>query len=86
MNRDTAAAIAQKTGAAAIVYYPQIHVDEPDFKLADEITWCLEHVNELDEDDERILRDVIGRTILDPSGHRSKLNEVLDFLTDDEAA
>lgn len=86
ISRDTAAAIAQRAGAAAVMYYPEIHVDDLTFSLGDEIRWCLEGVDGLDAEDERILRDVIARTIIDPTAHRSKFNEVLDILTDDPKA
>lgn len=84
ISRDTAAAIAQRAGAAAIVYYPEIHADDLSFALSDEITWCLEGVEELGAEDVTILRDAIARTIIDPTAHRSKLNEVLDILTEDQ--
>lgn len=83
ITRDTAAAIAQRAGAAAVVYYPEIHADDFEFSLSDEISWCLEGVEGLDSEDETILRDAIARTIIDPTAHRSKLNEVLDILTAD---
>lgn len=86
ISRDTAAAIAQRAGAAAVMYYPEIHADDLAFSLGDEITWCLQGVAGLDTEDETILRDAIARTIIDPTAHRSKLNEVLDILTDDPTA
>lgn len=85
ITRDAAAGIAQRAGAAAITYYPEIHADELGFSLSSEIDWCLEDVTGLDEEDVEILRDAIARTIIDPSAHRSTLNTVLDVLTEAEA-
>lgn len=86
ISRDAAVAIAQRVGSSAIVYYPEIHADDLTFALGDEISWCLEGVDGLDDEGERILRDAVARTIIDPTAHRSRLNEVLDLLTDDTTA
>ncbi|WP_405216510.1 hypothetical protein [Agrococcus sp. Ld7] len=69
----------------AIVYCPEIHPDDLEYALADEIAWCLEGID-LEPTDESILRDALARTIIDPTAHRSTLNRVLDVLTDDAAA
>lgn len=85
ISRDVATAIAQRAGAAAVVYYPEIHADDLTFSLGDEISWCIEGSTGLDEESLTILRDAVARTIIDPTAHRSRLNEVLDVLTDAEA-
>lgn len=81
MERSAAYALAQRAGAAAIIYYPEIHVDEPSFDLQMEVDWVLEGAGEFDDADETVLRDAVARTIIDPTAHRTRLGEVLDVLT-----
>lgn len=81
MDRSTATAIMQRAGAAAVIYYPELIVDEPGFDLRLEVDWVLEDAGEVEEQDEAVLRDAIARTIIDPTAHRARLSSVLDVLT-----
>lgn len=77
MNRDQADVIIQRTGMLAMLYYPQIHNDDRSFELDDEVRWCLEDATGLTGVTEAMLRDIIGRAIVDPSGQREQLSKVV---------
>lgn len=77
MTRDEADAIVQRTGMLAMLYYPQIHNDTTDFDLDDDVRWCLQDATGLTPVAEGLIRDVVGRTIVDPSANREQLNKVV---------
>lgn len=77
MTRDEADAIIQRTGMLAMLYYPQIQNDNADFDLNDDVRWCLQDASGLTPVSEGLLRDAIGRAIVDPSSNREQLNKVV---------
>ncbi|GGD86723.1 hypothetical protein [Microbacterium murale] len=71
MKLDDADALLQRVGTIAIMYYPALPADSPGYQLNEDIDWCLddlaaEHVS-------AELRDLIGRTVVDPTRHREAL-------------
>ena len=73
----------QRVGLAALIYYPELHVDEPEYAVADDVDWCLEPLNCLPAGQLESLRDVVGRTIVDPTAHRAGLFAALRALVPD---
>lgn len=83
MNRDAADEVVQKAGILAVLYYPEIHADDPAYTLANDVAWALEEVDELNDDDRAVLVDLISRVIIDPTGNREALTEFVYGLADD---
>lgn len=73
MKLEDADLLLQKVGTIAIMYYPEMPADAPEFRLNDDIDWCLDGLDIGDTVGE--LRELIGRTIVDPTGHRDALTE-----------
>lgn len=83
MNRDAADEVVQKAGILSVLYYPEIHADDPTYNLANDVTWALEEVGELTDDDRAVLTDLISRVVIDPTGNREALTEFVYGLADD---
>lgn len=71
MKLDDADALLQRVATIAIMYYPTLPADSPEYQLKDDIDWCLDDLRAEDVTSE--LRDLIGRTVVDPTGHREAL-------------
>lgn len=70
--------VIERVGLAAVMYYPEIHVDDAAYNLIEQAAWCLEPVAEgLPEDTRVALRELIARTIIDPTKHRQETFDVL---------
>ena len=65
--------LLSRTALAALFYYPEIAVDDDDYNLQNDITYCLEPVAEIAAEDAERLRIVVGRVITNPTAHRSDL-------------
>ena len=75
--------ILQKVGTIAIMYYPDLPADSPNYRLNDDIDWCLTDL-EIGEDIAG-LRELIGRAIVDPTAHREALTEHIYGLVPESA-
>jgi hypothetical protein len=84
MNRSQADSIVHKTGALALLYYPEVQVDDPEFKLSADVDWCLEEADELTGADRDLVRDAVARTIVDPTMNREALTELVYGLVPSE--
>jgi len=67
-----------------MVYYPEIHVDDPDFSLADDVDFVLSDIGEIEDADREALRDLVARVIIDPTAHRESLVQYVYGLVPDE--
>ncbi|WP_194396234.1 hypothetical protein [Microbacterium atlanticum] len=83
MNRDAADEIVQKAGILAVLYYPEIHADDPDYRLANDVSWVLEEAGEFAEGDREMLVDIVSRVIIDPTGNREALTDFVYGLVED---
>lgn len=83
MNRDAADEIVQKAGILSMLYYPEIHADDPEYSLAADVTWALQDVEDLGDDDRAVLTDIISRVVIDPTGNREALTEFVYGIVDD---
>jgi hypothetical protein len=75
MNRDAADEIVQRSGILSVLYYPEIHADDPTYNLGNDVAWVLEEAPELTEGDREVLTDLISRVIIDPTGNRQALTD-----------
>jgi hypothetical protein len=73
MDQDTADDLVQKTGMLAMLYYPEIHADDSEYSLSDDVAFALEGVTGIGDDDRAALEDLVSRTIIDPTAHREAL-------------
>ncbi len=80
LDRELIDAALQRVSLLSFLYYPEIHVDEPDYSLSDDIDFCTEPLNELHGADLDELRQLIGRAIIDPSEYREEVFEALTAL------
>jgi len=83
MKLDDADLLLQKVGTIAIMYYLGMPADSPEYRLNDDIDWCLEGIEGDVATSE--LREMIGRTIVDPTGHREVLTELVYGLVPEGA-
>ncbi|WP_448255959.1 hypothetical protein [Microbacterium aurum] len=67
MNKHTADQIIERAGRLAILYYAEIPADDPDYSLADDVTWILEPAG---DDPPARLRELVAQVIIDPTGAR----------------
>lgn len=72
----------QRTAIAASIYYPQIHVDQPDYRLDEDLAWCVEPLGELDAVALAAVREIVGRAIVEPTEYREELFAILSGLAD----
>ena len=68
-SREEVDDVLQRVGLAAISYYPEIHIDEPDYTVDTDVDWCLEPVTDL--------REAVGLAITNPTAHRYALFQTL---------
>lgn len=80
MNREQADELIQKAAILSVLYYPQIHADDPDYALAGDVAWALEEITVLTDADRAALVDVISRVIIDPTGNREALTDLVYSL------
>lgn len=73
MTTDDADEIIRKTGMLALLYYPELHADDPDYSLAGDVDWVLGPITAVSAGEAAVLRDAISRAILDPTAHRADL-------------
>ncbi|MEV7631897.1 hypothetical protein AB0N64_05730 [Microbacterium sp. NPDC089318] len=71
MKLDDADALLQRVGMIAIMYYQALPADSPEYQLSEDIDWCIDGLTAEDLTSE--LRDLIGRTVVDPTRHREAL-------------
>lgn len=81
MDLEDADLLLQRVATIAIMYYPGLAADAPDYKLSDDIEWCLNDTAAEDVTDE--MRALIGRTIVDPTAHREALTDHVYALVPD---
>lgn len=80
VSKEEADQLTMRVGMMSLIYYPEIHVDQPAYSLTDDVAWCLESITDDQSRDE--LRDAVGRVIVDPSAGRSRLSDLLFELRD----
>ncbi|WP_411700472.1 hypothetical protein [Conyzicola sp.] len=65
--------LLSRTALAAMFYYPEIAVDDEDYRIQNDVDYCMEPIFGLAEEVDEQLRLAVGRTIADPTAHRAGL-------------
>ena len=65
--------LLSRTALAALFYYPEIAVDDEDYRIQNDVDYCMEPIFGLDLEADALLRLTVGRTIADPTAHRAEL-------------
>lgn len=76
-SREEVDDVLQRVGLAAISYYPEIHIDEPDYTVDGDVDWCLEPLTDLTDEQRITVREAVGRAITNPTAHRFGMFRVL---------
>ncbi|MDF1480326.1 hypothetical protein PYV02_14670 [Leifsonia sp. H3M29-4] len=74
---DQVVEVLQRVGFAAVTYYSEIGVDDPEYNLAGQAAWCLES---LPSTDRGTLEDLVARTIVEPREYREALVAALSAV------
>ena len=65
--------LLSRAALAALFYYPEIVADDEDYRVQNDVAYCMEPVVGISDDAAKRLRDAIGRMIANPTAHRSEL-------------
>ena len=65
--------LLSRTALAALLYYPEIAIDDDDYSIQKDIAYCLVPVAGIPDEDAERLRIAVGRVITNPTAHRSEL-------------
>ena len=68
MNKTTADRIIERAGTLALLYYPEISADDPDYSLGRDVDWVLDGA----PSDDDLLRELVAQVIIDPTGIRDR--------------
>ncbi|MFF2631911.1 hypothetical protein ACFVR6_03405 [Microbacterium sp. NPDC058021] len=79
-DRDHADAVLQHVAVLAFLYYPGIQRDDPTYRLAEDIEWCLARLGDVSETESERMRALIARAIIDPTATREELFTALAEL------
>lgn len=69
--------LLNRTALAALFYYPEIVLEDGDYNLQKDVSYCMEPVDGLPDEAADRLRDAVGRVIVNPSAHRSELLDIV---------
>lgn len=73
ITRENANDVLQRVGLVAMMYYPEVQVDDPDYRLSDDVTWCLEPLGAVPDAARASLTELVGLAVVDPTTNRSAL-------------
>jgi len=73
IDRDRADAVLEHVAALAFLYYPGIQLDDPTYRLAEDIEWCLARLGDVSDTELERMRALIARAIIDPTATREEL-------------
>jgi hypothetical protein len=65
--------LLSRAALAALFYYPEIVVDDDDYRIQNDVDYCMEPVLGITTEAGERLRVTIGRTIANPTAHRADL-------------
>jgi len=65
--------LLSRAALAALFYYPEIVVDDEDYRIQNDIDYCMEPVAGIADDADERLRLAVGRMIANPTAHRAEL-------------
>ncbi|WP_022888161.1 hypothetical protein [Agromyces italicus] len=62
-----------RTALAALFYYPEVTVENGEYRIQDDVEYCLQAVEGLPAADIERLGQAVARAIADPTAYRSEL-------------
>jgi len=65
--------LLSRAALAALFYYPEIVVDDEQYRIQNDVDYCMEPIFGLAKEVDVQLRLAVGRTIADPTSHRAAL-------------
>jgi len=65
--------LLSRAALAALFYYPEIVVDDEDYRIQNDVAYCMEPVDGIADEVAEQLRDAVGRMIANPTAHRAEL-------------
>jgi len=65
--------LLSRAALAALFYYPEIAVDDEDYRIQNDVDYCMEPIFGLAREADARLRLTVGRTIADPTANRAEL-------------
>ena len=65
--------LLNRAALASLFYYPEIVVDDEDYRIQNDVDYCMEPVVGIADEAAERLRASIGRTIANPTAHRADL-------------
>lgn len=81
-DRERADAVLEHVAVLAFLYYPGIEVDDPSYRLAEDIEWCLVRLGDVSEAERERMGVLFARAITDPTAAREELFAALADLDD----
>ena len=79
-DREHADAVLEHVAVLAFLYYPGIQVDDPTYRLAEDIEWCIARLGDVSDTERDRMRVLIARAIIDPTATREELFTALAEL------
>jgi hypothetical protein len=81
-DRERADAVLEHVAVLAFLYYAGIEVDDPSYRLAEDVDWCLARLGDVSDADRDRMRALFARAITDPTATREELFTALAELDD----
>ena len=80
-NREHADAVLEHVAVLAFLYYPAIQVDDPTYRLGEDIEWCIARLGDVSDTERERTRALVARAIIDPTAAREELFTALAELS-----
>jgi hypothetical protein len=79
-DRERADAVLEHVAVLAFLYYPGMEVDDPSYRLAEDIEWCLVRLGDVSDAERERMGTLFARAITDPTAAREELFTALADL------
>lgn len=86
ITQEIADVVNQRVAFFAFLYYPEVHINEPDYSLTDDVAFCLEPLTELTASQRDELRHLIAQAIIDPTAYREAVFAAVTDLSMSDTA
>ena len=80
-DREQADTVLEHVAVLAFLYYPGIQIDDPTYRIADDIEWCIARLGDVSDTERERIGALIARAIIDPTAMREELFTALAELT-----
>lgn len=86
ITQETTDVVFGRVSIVSFLYYPEVHVNEPDYSLTEDVVFCLEPLTDLTTEQRDELRYLVGQVIIDPTRYREALVAAVLELTMSDTA